>query len=117
MYDSEQTVRSLKPNFQALQTLAHRGVVVTAPGQDVDFVSRTFYPRKSVPEDAVTGASHCLLAPYWSLRLNKIDLHALQVSSRGGELFCRCEDDRVWISGNCVLYLRGQTSIAIETEK
>ena len=80
---------------------------MTAPGNTVDFVSRTFYPRKTISEDPATGASHCLLAPYWSKRLNKIELHALQVSQRGGEMFCRYQDDRVLISAKAVMYMQG----------
>lgn len=93
--------------MQILKQLEHRGIVVTAPGKEVDFVSRTFYPEKNIVEDAVTGASHCLLAPYWSKKLNKQDLHALQLSERGGELFCRYEGNRVLIKGKAVLYMQG----------
>jgi predicted PhzF superfamily epimerase YddE/YHI9 len=93
--------------MQILKKLEHRGITVTAPGSDVDFVSRTFYPQKNISEDPATGASHCLLAPYWSKRLNKQDLHALQVSQRGGEIFCRYENDRVLINGKAILYMQG----------
>lgn len=97
--------------MQIQKKLEHRCITVTAPGTNVDFVSRTFYPQKPVSEDSVTGASHCLLAPYWSKRLNKTDLHALQVSGRGGEIFCRYQNDRVLISGRAVLYMQGAVTI------
>lgn len=108
VYKTEKIVQTLKPDMQMLKQLTHRGVIVAAPGEKVDFVSRTFYPHKQTTEDAVTGASHCLLVPYWSQRLNKVDLHALQLSERGGELFCRHENERVLISGRAKLYMRGE---------
>lgn len=107
VFDSEEEVKQLKPNMQILKKLEHRGISVTAPSTEVDFVSRTFYPQKKISEDPATGASHCLLAPYWSKQLNKTDLHALQVSERGGEIFCQYQGDRVLISGKAVLYMQG----------
>ena len=111
IYDTEEEVKQIKPNMQTLKKLEHRGISVTAPGIKVDFVSRTFYPQKTISEDPATGASHCLLAPYWSKRLNKTDLHALQVSDRGGEIFCQYQGDRVLISGKAVIYLQGSVLI------
>jgi PhzF family phenazine biosynthesis protein len=105
IYSTEEEVKHLKPDMQILRKLEHRGIIATAPGKNVDFVSRTFYPQKAISEDAVTGASHCLLAPYWSKLLNKTDLHALQISERGGEIFCKYQGDRVLISGKAVLYM------------
>ena len=93
--------------MQILKKLEHRGITVTAIGKDVDFVSRTFYPQKAISEDPATGASHCLLAPYWAKRLNKTELHARQVSQRGGEMICRYQGDRVLISGKAVMYMQG----------
>lgn len=107
LYGSEEEVRALKPDIQRLKQLSHRGIIVTAPGVEVDFVSRTFYPEKFIYEDAVTGASHCMLAPFWADRLGKSTLHAWQVSRRGGEIFCEHRNDRVLISGRAVLYMRG----------
>lgn len=107
IFNSEEDLKQLKPNIEILKMLPHRGITVTAPGENVDFVSRTFYPLKAIFEDPVTGASHCLLAPYWSNRLNKIDLHALQISARGGELFCRYQNERVLITGKATLYMQG----------
>jgi PhzF family phenazine biosynthesis protein len=111
IYNTEEEVTQLKPNMQLLKKLEHRGITVTAPGKDVDFVSRTFYPQKAISEDPATGASHCLLAPYWSKRLNKTELYARQVSQRGGEMFCKYQDDRVLISGKAVLYMQGIATI------
>ncbi len=107
IFDTEQEVKLLKPNMQILKKLEHRGISVTAPGIEVDFVSRTFYPQKAISEDPATGASHCLLAPYWSKRLNKVELYARQVSQRGGVMTCCYQDDSVLISGQAVLYMQG----------
>lgn len=105
--DSEDRVRSLKPDLARLMDLECLGIIVTAPGRDVDFVSRFFAPRAGVPEDPVTGSAHCTLVPYWSVRLQKKRLHALQVSDRGGELFCEDLGDRIKMSGRAVTYLEG----------
>ena len=112
VYNTEDQVKQLKPNMEILKKIAHRGITVTAPGEAVDFVSRTFYPHKIISEDPVTGASHCLLAPYWSKKLNKTKLHAKQVSARGGEIFCEYQNNRVWISGKAVLYMQGKANIS-----
>lgn len=82
-------------------------VIVTAPGKQVDFVSRFFAPAKGVPEDPVTGSAHCTLTPYWSERLGKNKLRANQVSPRGGELWCEHRGDRVTISGKAVQFFEG----------
>jgi PhzF family phenazine biosynthesis protein len=109
IYDTEAEVRSLEPDMEALLRLegTHRGIIVTAPGEEVDFVSRFFAPGAGIPEDPATGSSHCLLAPYWAERLGKNRLHARQLSPRGGEISCELQGDRVRISGGVVLYLKG----------
>lgn len=107
VFDTEQEVKLLRPDMQILKKLEHRGISVTAPGIEVDFVSRTFYPQKAISEDPATGASHCLLVPYWSNRLNKTEFHAKQVSQRGGEIFCQYQGGRVLISGKTVMYMQG----------
>jgi len=107
VYESEEDVRSLAPDMASLAAVGHFAVCVTAPGRQADFVSRFFAPASGVPEDPVTGSSHCTLTPYWSARLGKKDLHALQVSARGGELFCHNGGDRVGIAGQAVKYLEG----------
>ncbi|HUA37196.1 MAG TPA: PhzF family phenazine biosynthesis protein [Candidatus Sulfopaludibacter sp.] len=111
VFASETEVRSLQPDFSRLKTLDAFGVIATAPGGDCDFVSRFFAPKAGVPEDPVTGSSHCTLVPYWSQRLHRMRLFARQVSKRGGELFCRQADDRVLIGGKAVLYLRGEIKL------
>lgn len=105
--ESEEQVRGLKPDMAKLAGLEALGIIVTAPGRTCDFVSRFFAPDAGVPEDPVTGSAHCTLVPYWSHRLGKKRLHALQVSARGGELFCEDRSDRVCIAGNAALYLQG----------
>lgn len=107
VYDSEDEVRALQPDFERLKRLDSLGVIVTAPGEVVDFVSRFFAPRVGIPEDPVTGSAHCTLVPYWTKRLGKSKLHALQVSPRGGELFCQQLNDKVMIAGRAVKYLEG----------
>lgn len=109
--DSEEAVRSCKPDFSALEKMDSRGVIITARGDTSDFVSRFFAPRVGIPEDPVTGSAHCALVPYWAGILGKRDLHAFQVSKRGGELFCKHEGERVKISGRAVLYLEGSIKI------
>ena len=111
VYSSEREIRALSPDMGRLKELDLRGVIVTAPGRDVDFVSRFFAPQLGIDEDPVTGSAHCALTPYWSRRLNKKNLHVYQVSKRGGELFCTDNGDRVIISGVAVRYMEGSITI------
>ena len=111
VYDSEEQVRALKPDFGALAKLDLHGVVVTAPGRDCDFVSRFFAPAAGVAEDPVTGASHTRLVPYWAKRLGKTKLFARQVSARGGELWCELKGERVVMAGHAALYLEGTIEV------
>lgn len=111
VYESEDEVRDIKPNFAALLNIPTHAVIVTAKGTDCDFVSRFFAPEVGVFEDPVTGSAHCTLIPYWAARLGKAKLHARQLSARRGELFCEHEADRVRIGGRAVLYLRGEVHI------
>jgi len=111
VFDSEETVRNLQPNIEELGQLDCTGIIVTAPGDDVDFVSRFFAPQAGIDEDPVTGSAHCTLAPYWADHLDKTDLTARQVSERGGEIACRMVDDRVHIAGQAVLYAKGFLNI------
>ncbi len=103
---SEKTVRDLKPDM-ALLGKVDKPVVVTAPGDEVDFVSRFFAPGYGIPEDPVTGSAHCSLIPYWSQKLGKKNLTAVQVSARGGRLYCEDKGERVKIGGEAVTYLQG----------
>jgi len=104
---SEQAVRACRPDMAALARLPGPGVIVTAPGEEHDFVSRYFAPGIGIPEDPVTGSIHCSLIPYWAARLGKPQLHAFQRSTRGGELFCRLEGERVKIGGQARLVASG----------
>ena len=107
VYKSEEEVRALQPDMEALMQVDRFAVIVTAPGTRSDFVSRFFAPAKGVPEDPVTGSAHYTLIPYWSKRLGKKKLHALQVSPRGGELWCEDRGERVTISGKAIRFLEG----------
>lgn len=109
--ENEKTVSAVQPDFAALGKLNCRGIIITAKGDRCDFVSRFFAPSVGIPEDPVTGSAHCVLIPYWGAVLGKKELYALQVSKRGGELFCRLSDDRVMISGKAALYLEGTITI------
>lgn len=109
--DSEKAVREIKPDFNALGRIDCRGIIVTARGDHSDFVSRFFAPRVGIQEDPVTGSAHCVLIPYWAHELGKKNLHAFQVSKRGGELFCVHAGDRVKISRRAVLYLEGTITL------
>lgn len=111
VFDDEDVVRSLAPDLDAVAQLDCFALIVTAPGRNSDFVSRFFAPRAGIPEDPVTGSAHCTLIPYWAERLGKKDLHAFQLSRRGGELFCAERGDRVSIGGQCVTYLSGTIMI------
>ncbi len=103
----EDEVAGLAPDIPALAVLGHRGFIVTAPGRECDFVSRFFAPAVGVPEDPVTGSAHAVLTPYWSARLGKPSMRALQVSRRGGEIFCEDAGARTVIAGRAVFYLEG----------
>jgi PhzF family phenazine biosynthesis protein len=107
VYDFEQQVRELNPDFRTLMSLGTVNVNATAPGTDADFVSRFFAPSFGIDEDPVTGSAHCALTPFWANRLGKDKLHAKQVSARGGELFCEKLPDGVLIAGHARLYMEG----------
>ncbi|HEU5451533.1 MAG TPA: PhzF family phenazine biosynthesis protein, partial [Terriglobales bacterium] len=110
--ESGDVVRRLAPEMAAVARLDRPGVIVTARGEgNFDFISRYFAPAKGIPEDPVTGAAHCMLAPYWAARLGKNELRAFQASQRGGEIFCRQAGNRTEIEGACVFYLEGEAEI------
>jgi PhzF family phenazine biosynthesis protein len=110
--ESAQVLRDLAPDMAAVARMDRPGVIVTAAGdRDYDFISRYFAPRKGVTEDPVTGAAHCMLAPYWAKRLAKTEFRAFQASRRGGEITCRLLHDRVELEGACVFYLEGEVEI------
>ena len=101
--NSEEAIREVQPNFALLEKFHPHAIAVTAPGTDADFVSRYFAPSYGVPEDPVTGSLHCALAPYWAMRIGRSQLHARQLSDRGGELWCEFKGDRVLVKGKAVL--------------
>ncbi len=108
IYNNEAEILHLNPNFSQLNTIKARGIIVTAKGNTVDFVSRFFAPQCGVNEDPVTGSAHTTLTPYWANLLNKNYLTAKQLSTRSGELTCHLKGDRVLIAGKCVKYLKGE---------
>jgi predicted PhzF superfamily epimerase YddE/YHI9 len=108
VFDSEDEILALRPESEYLKRLDLPYVIVTAKGTRVDFVSRVFGPKVGIPEDPVTGSSHCALIPYWAQRLGKNMLHARQVSKRGGKLHCELKGDRVEIAGQAVLFMKGE---------
>jgi PhzF family phenazine biosynthesis protein len=108
VYDDESSIRALSPDKTKLLALDDGfGVIVTAEGDTVDFVSRFFVPKGGIDEDPVTGSAHCTLVPFWAERLGYSKLIAHQVSARGGELLCEHQGDRVIMSGYCTLFLTG----------
>jgi len=111
VYETEEQIRGLAPDLQRVATLDYFAVIVTALGRTSDFVSRFFAPAAGIPEDPVTGSAHCTLIPYWSQRLGKKELHALQLSERGGELFCTDRGERVSIGGRAVTFLSGTIKV------
>ena len=108
VFDSEATVRAITPDQALLGQLDLRCVVITAPGSEVDFVSRVFGPKFGIPEDPVTGSAHCELAPYWASRLGKTVLSARQVSRRGGSLTCEVKADRVILTGRALTVMEAE---------
>ncbi len=113
VYDDEKAIADLNPDFEKLKSIECMGVIVTAPGNHVDFVSRFFAPRVGINEDPVTGSAHTLLIPYWAQRKGINKLKALQISSRTGELDCELKTDRVWIGGQAVTYLMGEIEVNV----
>ncbi len=111
VFATEADVRAIAPNFSVLKELDLRGIIVTAPGNDCDFVSRFFAPAVGVDEDPVTGSAHTTLVPYWKKILHKRSFFARQVSRRGGELICEDRGDRVIIAGRAACYLRGTLTL------
>ena len=107
MFDTQASVKSFLPDLSYIKGLGGDGLIITAPGDTCDFVSRYFAPHQGVDEDPVTGSAHCTSVPYWAERLGKSKLHARQISKRSGDLFCELAGDRVKIAGRAVLYMEG----------
>ena len=108
VYETEQDILDIAPNFSRLAEIPTHAVIVTAPGTDTDFVSRFFAPEVGINEDPVTGSAHCNLIPFWAERTGRTRMSARQLSARGGELLCELAGDRVKIGGKAVLYLKGE---------
>lgn len=108
VFDKENQIKNIQPNFAEIAALGGRGLIITAKGNEVDFVSRCFFPQSGINEDPVTGSAHTTLIPYWSSELNKTVLKAKQISERGGTLYCEYLGNRVNISGEGRLYLIGE---------
>jgi len=111
IYENEEQIKAIEPDFQNLAKLEGQGLIISSSSDDFDFVSRYFCPKYGINEDPVTGSAHTTLIPYWSNKLNKTILHAKQVSSRGGELFCKNLEQRVLIAGDAKLYMKGELKI------
>ena len=109
--DSQEVIQNLLPDFRILKGVSARGIIVTAKGDEVDFVSRFFGPASGIDEDPVTGSAHCILTPYWADQLGKTELIAKQISPRGGDLRLRLLADRVEIGGQSVVYLIGEIAV------
>ncbi|MCP4178525.1 MAG: PhzF family phenazine biosynthesis protein [bacterium] len=113
VYDSEEDIISMQPNMSLLSQVDCFGVIITAKGEKCDFVSRYFAPGCGVPEDPVTGSAHSNLIPYWSGKLNKKKLHAMQLSKRGGEIHCTDKGNRVLMAGKCTLFMKGEIELDV----
>ena len=111
VFETEQEIMNLDLNMDELKKLDGLGVIVTAKGNEVDFVSRFFAPKVGIDEDPVTGAAHCTLVPYWKRVLGKNEFVALQLSERGGKLFCADLGEMVKISGEATSYLEGHINV------
>ncbi len=111
VFDTQAEVLAIKPDFALLSRLDLRGVIVTARGDEVDFVSRFFAPKYGINEDPVTGSAHCILTPYWVQQLGKNSLRARQVSQRGGDIACELKGGRVFLSGAAVIFMEGEISL------
>lgn len=111
LFGNETEIRALRPDFRKLAGADGRGIIVTAPGSDVDFVSRFFAPQAGIDEDPVTGSAHTTLTPFWSARLGKKSMTARQLSARGGYLECTLNGSRTLIAGRAILFLTGEILI------
>lgn len=106
--ENQEQIEALKPDFELLKQSPARGIVVTAPGKNADFVSRCFYPQSGVNEDPVTGSAHTMSAPYWAAKLGKNRLTAYQLSERKGYLECLVNADRVIMTGSGITFMKGE---------
>jgi PhzF family phenazine biosynthesis protein len=107
---NEDAVKNCTPDFSLIKKSGYK-IIITAPGKKVDFVSRFFAPSAGIDEDPVTGSAHSQLIPFWSKKLNKISMIALQLSQRGGNIYCEQKGDRVLMSGKCIFYMKGEIEV------
>ena len=112
VFENQKDIKSINPNLEKLMKLDYPSVVITAKGDESDFVSRNFAPKLGIPEDPVTGSSHCELIPYWSEKLNKKEMIAIQISERGGKIHCVDMNDRVLIGGEAITFFRGEIELS-----
>jgi len=110
-YPSQEDIEEISPDFSLLKNIETRGIIITAPGYDCDFVSRFFAPFFGINEDPVTGSAHTILVPFWAHRLNQLEFEARQLSTRGGFLKCKLTGDRVLISGNACTFMIGSITL------
>ena len=108
VFNNEEEIIKIVPNLNVIEKLPYNGIIITAPGENVDFVSRFFAPKLGIAEDPVTGGAHCELIPYWSRRLNKQNMIAKQLSKRGGLIYCSYLGGRVTIGGKATTYMQGE---------
>jgi PhzF family phenazine biosynthesis protein len=108
VFSSEEEIRKIIPDLNAISSIKARGIIVTGPGNEVDFVSRFFAPQSGVNEDPVTGSAHTTLTPYWAKKTGKNELKAVQLSPRKGSLKCAYHGERVKISGQTKTYMQGE---------
>ncbi len=108
LLENQAAVEKISPDFKILAKIPSRGLIVTAKGDDVDFVSRCFFPQSGIDEDPVTGSAHTVTVPYWAKKLGKKNLSAIQLSKRRGYLDCELAGDRVLMSGHAITYLMGE---------
>lgn len=110
--NNEAAVKNLNPDFTLMKKAGEK-VIVTAPGKEVDFVSRFFAPTAGIDEDPVTGSAHSQLIPFWSEKLGKAKMKAKQLSKRGGTIYCEQKGERVIMGGSCVFYMKGEVELAV----
>jgi len=108
--NSEDDVKKAQPDFTAIKKMGEK-IIITAPGKEVDFVSRFFAPVAGIDEDSVTGSAHSQLIPFWSEKLNKKTMQAKQLSQRGGDIYCEQKGERVIMGGECKFYMKGEIDI------
>jgi PhzF family phenazine biosynthesis protein len=109
---SQGAIEALQPDFKTLSQFSScRGIIATAKGKNVDFVSRCFYPQSGIDEDPVTGSAHTIMAPYWANQLNKTTMIAHQLSQRGGQLAIEYKGDRVFMSGHTITFMKGEIEL------